>query len=92
MQPCIGFRTKAIAPDTGAHGHITRRQEACTEEDSTIQVPMNRSDIADYLGLTIETVSRTLTQLKREEIIDLPNNTHVILQQVERLRALAEGN
>ncbi len=62
------------------------------EEDSTIQVPMNRSDIADYLGLTIETVSRTLTQLKREEIIDLPNNTHVILQQVERLRALAEGN
>ncbi len=62
------------------------------EDSSTIQVPMNRSDIADYLGLTIETVSRTLTQLKREGIIDLPNTTHIVLLQVESLRTLADGN
>ena len=35
-----------------------------------IALPMTRQDIADYLGLTIETVSRSFTQLKRETIID----------------------
>jgi CRP/FNR family transcriptional regulator len=35
----------------------------------TIPLPMSRQDIADYLGLTIETVSRTLTRLAREKVI-----------------------
>lgn len=37
-----------------------------------IDLPMCRTDIADYLGLTIETVSRTLTQLERQGIIAMP--------------------
>jgi CRP/FNR family transcriptional regulator len=36
-----------------------------------IDIPMTRADIADYLGLTTETISRTLTQLKKAKIIDL---------------------
>ena len=35
----------------------------------TIPLPISRQDIADYLGLTIETVSRTLTRLAREKVI-----------------------
>jgi CRP/FNR family transcriptional regulator len=35
----------------------------------TIQLPMQRIDMADFLGLTIETVSRTLTKLAREKVI-----------------------
>jgi CRP/FNR family transcriptional regulator len=35
----------------------------------TITLPMSRQDIADYLGLTIETVSRTLTRFEREKML-----------------------
>ena len=35
----------------------------------TIALPMSRQDIADYLGLTIETVSRTLTRFEREKML-----------------------
>ena len=46
---------------------------------STIELPMSRQDIADYLGLTIETVSRTLTQLESKAAIELPSSRRVTL-------------
>ena len=54
-----------------------------------IQLPMSRSDIADYLGLTIETVSRTLTQFEREQIIALPAaRRNIVLRNKAALRRL----
>jgi CRP/FNR family nitrogen fixation transcriptional regulator len=41
------------------------------DEDERIELPMPRSDIADHLGLTIETVSRTLSDLGRQGLIRL---------------------
>jgi CRP/FNR family transcriptional regulator len=52
---------------------------------------MSRADIADYLGLTIETVSRTFTKLREDGTIRLPEKVEVELVNPERLRALAEG-
>jgi len=49
---------------------------------------MTRHDIADYLGLTIETVSRTLSQLERDGLIDLPTSRHIRLIDAEALRDL----
>ncbi len=54
----------------------------------TIPLPMTRQDIADYLGLTIETVSRTLTKFAREKIILIVPDG-VRLTGMERLDQLA---
>ena len=56
-----------------------------TPTDEAIELPMSRQDIADYLGLTIETVSRTLTDLEKQEAISLPNSRLVILLDRETL-------
>jgi len=48
---------------------------------SEIELPMRRADIADYLGLTIETVCRTLKQLEKSAAIELPTFHHVVLRK-----------
>lgn len=50
-----------------------------TDEDM-VTLAMTRQDIADYLGLTIETVSRTLSQLERDAIIELPSARQIRLK------------
>jgi CRP/FNR family transcriptional regulator, nitrogen fixation regulation protein len=45
-----------------------------------IELPMSRQDIADYLGLTIETVSRTMTQLESDAAIGLPTSRRIVLR------------
>lgn len=45
-----------------------------------VELPMSRQDIADYLGLTIETVSRTMTHLESAAAIELPSSRRVVLR------------
>jgi CRP/FNR family transcriptional regulator, nitrogen fixation regulation protein len=45
-----------------------------------VELPMSRQDIADYLGLTIETVSRTLTQLERDGLIAIPASRRIVFR------------
>jgi CRP/FNR family transcriptional regulator, nitrogen fixation regulation protein len=56
----------------------------------SIELPMSRQDIADYLGLTIETVSRTLTQLEAEAAIALPTSRRIVLRNRTALNELSE--
>lgn len=44
-----------------------------------VDLPMSRLDIADYLALTIETVSRAFTQMERDHTIELPTSRHVVV-------------
>jgi len=55
---------------------------------SEIELPMSRQDIADYLGLTIETVSRTLTQLENSAAIALPSSRRIVLRNRGALNRL----
>lgn len=61
-----------------------------TGADALLDVPMTRQDMADYLGLTIETVSRTLTQFQQDGLIALPTTRKVLLRDRAALEALVD--
>ena len=53
---------------------------------AVFDLPLSRADIADFLGLTIETVSRQLTKLKGESVIEIANYRHVSVKDLAQLR------
>jgi CRP/FNR family transcriptional regulator len=55
----------------------------------TLKLPMTRGDIADFLGLTLETVSRAFSRIKTLGVIRLPSAQEVEIKDAERLKALA---
>jgi CRP/FNR family transcriptional regulator, nitrogen fixation regulation protein len=72
-------------------------QRTSPREDHVIALPMSRLDIADYLGLSLETVSRTLWDLERRGTIEISGRSSVTLRNQfangrgERLPELFEG-
>ena len=58
------------------------------KSNDEINLPMSRQDIADYLGLTIETVSRTLTSLECNAAIALPTSRRIVLRNRAALHRL----
>jgi CRP-like cAMP-binding protein len=61
------------------------------QNGEAFDLPMGRQDIADYLGLTIETVCRTLAELKVEKLISIPSRHELIVHDAGSLRAIAHG-
>src|SRR3546814_15373522 len=67
---------------------VSERQKGRGQPASPIVLRMTRGDIADYLGLTVETVSRRFTRLKGDRCIALPEPTSVALLDRERLQEI----
>ncbi len=61
------------------------------EQDNPVSIPMSRNDIGDYLGLTTETVSRTLTRLRSSRAIVMESDRKVTLVERQVLEEIAEG-
>jgi CRP/FNR family transcriptional regulator, nitrogen fixation regulation protein len=62
---------------------------AYSPESTIIALEMTRQDIADYLGLTVETVSRTFSHLERNALIERPSLRQIKLKDRKRLRDLS---
>ena len=71
--------------------NLAQRHEEMGSAPDTLLLPMSRLDIADYLGLTIETVSRELTKLKSKGFIAIPTLDRLHLLNTSALEDLAEG-
>ncbi|WP_039913405.1 fumarate/nitrate reduction transcriptional regulator Fnr [Cellvibrio mixtus] len=55
------------------------------------RLPMSRTDIGNYLGLTIETVSRIFTRLQKQDVIHV-DKKEVLINNMEQLRNIANGD
>jgi CRP/FNR family transcriptional regulator len=70
---------------------FSRRSQRSGQDAHSFDLPMTRADIADFLGLTIETVSRTFTKLKLLGLIELPQASRVLITHIKALQGLAGG-
>lgn len=64
---------------------VARRTAPLSSESPTIQLPLTREATADYLGLTIETVSRQFTSFKKERLIHLESNRVLQIMDADAL-------
>lgn len=85
---CKTAREKMASFLQNLYHRTLRRQPQAT----TFSLPMIRNDIADYLGLTTETVSRTFTTLKKEGVISAPSPSSIEITHPETLERLASGH
>ena len=70
---------------------MSKRASRRSRPPNPIELPMSRADVADFLGLTTETVSRSFTQLKTCGAIQLLDHARVLLKDLDGLKDLAEG-
>ena len=71
---------------------LSQRAARRGHKENPVYVPMSRADIADYLGLTTETVSRTFTQLKTAGAISLQEGNKVLIADMDAIYDMAEGS
>lgn len=71
---------------------FARQPASFGEAPVVIRLPMSRQDVADYLGLTIETVSRTLSRLRQHGLIALGARHEIVLERPLELEALANAS
>jgi len=67
-----------------------RRKDGLPKNDVYFELPLTRTEMADYLGLTLETVCRQLTTLKKKHVITLPSSRDIVVPDLELLRREAQ--
>lgn len=72
-------------------GEFADKRARWSRAGGTLVLPMGRADIADHLGMTVETVSRSFTRLRQQELIALHDANGVEILDRPALDALAHG-
>ncbi|MCE3252524.1 MAG: Crp/Fnr family transcriptional regulator, partial [Cellvibrio sp.] len=70
---------------------ISNRNSRRQLSANAFRLPMSRTDIGNYLGLTIETVSRIFTRLQNQEVIAV-DKKEILIKNMDQLRAIANGD
>lgn len=71
---------------------LAAREAMLGQVGNRVALPMGRGDIADHLGLTMETVSRTFTKLRQQGLIALPHLNVVEILDFTGLQRLANDD
>ena len=102
----LGIFTDKLVSSQNQQGNIARKsprerlaaflmllsaKEALIQGPNSFRIPMSREDISDYLGLTIETISRTLSAFAKENLIKIDQRKIITLLAPDKIRDLAEG-
>jgi len=70
---------------------LGQKQGCCQDPAQRLHLAMTRADIADFLGLTLETVSRTISRLKAAGVISLEGGKSLEIRDLEALRERADA-
>lgn len=70
---------------------LALRHDPDADGDVEFDIPLTRQEIADFLGLTIETVSRQMTRLRMDGVISVTENRKVTIADMDRLQNVAGG-
>jgi CRP-like cAMP-binding protein len=71
-------------------GFLLEMSKRGSSTGNSVELPMSRQDIADYLGLTIETVSRTLWALENDGAIEISRRRHIVFRSRSALVQLQQ--
>ncbi|OZB37869.1 MAG: Crp/Fnr family transcriptional regulator [Acidiphilium sp. 34-60-192] len=67
------------------------RAAPCANPTAALDLPMSRSELADFLGLTIETVSRALAALRKQNIVSIGSDHRIAILKPTRLTAISQA-
>jgi CRP/FNR family transcriptional regulator len=70
--------------------NISEQRKRIGWQNNPISLPMTRQDLADYLGLTIETVSREVSKLKVSNIIKVLSSKQIYINDFDKLSKLSK--
>lgn len=71
--------------------HIDPEAEIEEADHAVFDLPLTRADIADFLGLTIETVSRQFTRLRKSGVIEILGSRRITVRSLAALRDVSGG-
>jgi CRP/FNR family transcriptional regulator len=84
-------RKTAMERVTSFLSMLAKRAARMRKSAENLEVPMTRTDIGDYLGLTTETVSRAISRLRDDKIVSVATRGQIVILDREALERLTEG-